>query len=88
MPPAVQYNSTNIRTAPELATKPNFSAFQVSLVDIKRAAQNGKGIYLSNFERLDDARLGVAGHLQLERHGHLQVLQEDLQPGPVDPAVV
>ncbi len=46
--PAVQYNSTNIRTAPELATKPNFSAFQVSLVDIKRAAQNGKGIYLSS----------------------------------------
>jgi hypothetical protein len=46
--PAVQYNSTNIRSAPELATKPNFSAFQVSLVDIKRAAQNGKGIYLTN----------------------------------------
>ena len=46
--PGVQYNSTNIRTAPELATKPNFSAFQVSLVDIKRAAQNGNGIYLSN----------------------------------------
>ncbi len=48
VPPAVQYNHTNIRSAPELATKPNFSAFQVSLVDIKRAAQFGKGIYLGS----------------------------------------
>jgi hypothetical protein len=46
--PLHKYDHTNIRSAPELATKPNFSAFQVSLVDIKRAAQNGKGIYLSN----------------------------------------
>ncbi len=43
-----KFDHTNIRSAPELATKPNFSAFQVSLVDIKRAAQNGKGIYLGN----------------------------------------
>ena len=42
------YDHTNIRSAPELATEPNFSAFQVSLVDIKRAAENGKGIYLTN----------------------------------------
>ncbi|HST13872.1 MAG TPA: hypothetical protein VLJ44_03345 [Gaiellaceae bacterium] len=46
--PAVQYNSSNIRSAPELATKPDFSTFQVSLVNIKRAAQNAKGIYLTN----------------------------------------
>jgi hypothetical protein len=46
--PATQYNSTNIRSAPELSTMPNFSAFQVSLVDINRAAQNAKGIYLTN----------------------------------------
>ena len=39
-------------------------------------------------QHVDDARVGVADHLQLERHGHLQVLQEDLQPGPVDPADV
>jgi hypothetical protein len=48
VPTGDKYDHTNIRTAPELATEPNFSAFQVSLVDIKRAAQNGKGIYLSN----------------------------------------
>lgn len=46
--PATTYNSTNIRSAPELGTKPNFSAFQVSLVNIKRAAQNAGGIYLTN----------------------------------------
>jgi len=46
--PAKQYDSTNIRTAPELATKPDFSTFQVSLVNIKRAAQNANGIYLAN----------------------------------------
>jgi hypothetical protein len=46
--PAKKYDSTNIRTAPGLATKPDFSTFQVSLVNIKRAAQNAKGIYLGN----------------------------------------
>ncbi len=43
-----KYDSSNIRTAPELSTKPDYSSFQVSLVNIKRAAQNAKGLYLAN----------------------------------------
>ena len=47
-PSPQKYDSTNIRTAPELSTKPDFSSFQVSLVNIQRAARYAKGLYLTS----------------------------------------
>lgn len=37
-----------IRDAPDLASKPDFSNFQVSFVDIKQAASKAKGVYLTS----------------------------------------
>jgi hypothetical protein len=53
-PPAKIYDSsgavgtTNIRQAPDLAVKPSFTNFQVSLIDMKAAAQKAGGVYLTD----------------------------------------